>query len=169
MGEEEGGKAMCGMHCIVLGPRRGLDGGVPVLGSGWVAAVFSQLGDDLLVDGPGLAVGVPKKHWTWASRLLPEPPLANRQCSNQKKIFVISFSLFTGFRHLGHFLNPFLNVSFMHVWWKTWPQGTVQSPLFITSRQSGHCGPSSCSVDAPAGRVCGAAAPGAGARASATG
>jgi hypothetical protein len=36
MSEEEGGVAMRRMDRIVVGPRRGPDGGVPVLGSGWV-------------------------------------------------------------------------------------------------------------------------------------
>jgi hypothetical protein len=44
------------MDRIVVGPRRGQDGGVPVLGFGWVAAVHSQLGNDLFVHSFCLAV-----------------------------------------------------------------------------------------------------------------
>jgi hypothetical protein len=58
MSEEEASVAMRRVDRIVVGPRRGQDGGVPVLGSGWVAAVHSQLGDDLFVDGFGLAVAL---------------------------------------------------------------------------------------------------------------
>jgi hypothetical protein len=58
MSEEEGGVSMSRMDSIVVGPRCGPDCGVPVLGSGWVAAAHSQLGDDLFVDGFGLAIAL---------------------------------------------------------------------------------------------------------------
>jgi hypothetical protein len=58
MGEEEGGEAMRRMDRIVVGSHCGPDCGLPVLGSGWVAAVHSQHGNDLFVDGFGLAVAL---------------------------------------------------------------------------------------------------------------
>jgi H2-forming N5,N10-methylenetetrahydromethanopterin dehydrogenase-like enzyme len=46
------------MDRIVVGPRRRPDVGISVLGSGWIAAVHLQLGDDLFVDSFGLAVAL---------------------------------------------------------------------------------------------------------------
>jgi hypothetical protein len=49
---------MRGMDCVVVGPRPGRDGGVPVLGSEWVAAEHSQPGDCFFVDVFGLAMAL---------------------------------------------------------------------------------------------------------------
>jgi hypothetical protein len=44
MREEEGGVAIRRMDRIVVGPRRGPDGGVQGMGSGWVESTHGERG-----------------------------------------------------------------------------------------------------------------------------